>query len=408
MDTTREYAIFDDHRYSQRIAVAARWFLLGTWLFMINYRSELGSSRYALNSMGATVGLLNGYLQFLVWRGRFISRRYVIALSLMDLAVITTAIAVTTGFGNTFFVFYYPALLILPLALSSGLLSLGIATLTAAAYSVISFFLGPGIVVAEQEERILVVRIATMFAVVAVAHLISRMERGRRREAVEAETIQSQRNLELQKRAQESELAAQQERSRIAREIHDGIAQSIYILSLQLETCVELALRKGQDLSDRLQALVGTARQTLLEVRHYIFDLKPFLAGQRTVVGLVDSQVQEFDKVSGVTATLTVAGNDRQIPPPIVACLYRVTQEILANVFKHAEASRVQVALEFLACDIQLTIQDDGKGFDVTNPGSGQGLSNIRQRCEALGGTLNVQSATLEGSRTLIRLPTGG
>jgi len=204
---------------------------------------------------------------------------------------------------------------------------------------------------------------------------------------------------------QKAELAAEEERSRISREIHDGIAQSIYMLSLHLETCADLALQQRQDLTERLEGLVAVSKQTLLEVRHYIFDLKPYLAGEKGLVSMVKDQVREFTKVAGVPAALDTTGEERQLPVPAAICLYRVTQEALANTFKHAQASQVSVRLEFLPGEVQLTVRDDGRGFDPITVVSGHGLRNMRQRVEELRGTFSMRSAPGAGTEIVIRLP---
>ena len=135
-----------------------------------------------------------------------------------------------------------------------------------------------------------------MLGMVTAGTLINGWERSRCREAVAAERRQARENLELQRKAQQAELAALEERSRLSREIHDGIAQSIYMLNLQLETCVELAERRREDLTQRLSRLVVLSKETLLEVRHYIFDLKPYLEGKKGIAGMVEkpgSRVQQ-------------------------------------------------------------------------------------------------------------------
>ena len=119
-----------------------------------------------------------------------------------------------------------------------------------------------------------------------------------------AERQRSEENLELERRAQQAELEAVEERSRIAREIHDGIAQSIYMLSLNLETSAELAQQQREGLKERLEGLVELSKETLLEVRHYIFDLKPYLVGEKGVAGMVENQVREFNMVAGVPTSV--------------------------------------------------------------------------------------------------------
>ena len=402
-----DYAVFDDYRYSQRIAVVVRWFLLAAWLFLVNYRPDSGNAIYVLNGMGIALVGLNGFVHWRIWQGRPITGRYVAALSIMDLTIITAGLSVTNRFDNTFFVFYYPALLGLSLVFSSSRLSFAAVALVASAYAAISVFLEPGVSYADGEEKALVVRIATMFAVVAAASLMTRIERTRRREAVAAEKTQAQANLELQQRAHSAELAAQEERSRIAREIHDGVAQSIYILSLQLETYADLAQQQREGLPERMEKLVALSKESLMEVRHYIFDLKPYLAGEKGVSGMVENQVNEFSKIAGISANVETIGEERQLSAPAATCLYRITQEALANVFKHAQASRVNVILEFLPDSVRLTVQDDGQGFDSSIEGqnSGHGLRNMRQRAEELGGDFDLRSASGEGTKIAIRLP---
>lgn len=399
------YAVFDDYRYSQRIAVLVRWFVVLGWLALINYRVSLTTTLLALNLMGAGLLIVNGYTQWRISRDRPITRRWVLALSAMDLAVITAGIGITTRFHNTFFVFYYPALLGFSLVFSSRRLSFATVTLVAGAYIGLSLSLEPALSYFQKEEKVLAARVLSMFAVVAAANLMARIERTRRREAVEAERAQAQRNLELQKRAQEAELAALEARSRIAREIHDGIAQSIYMLSLNLETCADLAEREPGPLRERLRTLVPLAKQTLLETRHYIFDLKPLLSGEEGLVTVAENQVKEFRTVAAIPAALSVQGRPRQVPPAVAAALYRILQEALANILKHAQASQVSVAISFEVASVRLTVQDDGTGFHPEQAGPGYGLENMRQRAQELGGSCELVSAPGKGACVRVTLP---
>ena len=400
------FTIFDDYRYSQRIAVVVRWFLLAIWLVLLNYRIEYSALTLGfLNAMGVALAALNGYVHWRIWKGRPITRSYVLALSVMDLAIITAGIGATSRFDNTFFVFYYPALLGLALVFPSRRLSFSAVTLVATAYVTLSITLEPGVSYAASEEKVLIVRIATMFAVVAAGNLLTRIEITRRREAVAAERQRSEENLELERRAQQAELEAVEERSRIAREIHDGIAQSIYMLSLNLETSAELARQQREGLKERLEGLVELSKETLLEVRHYIFDLKPYLAGEKGVASMVENQVREFNMVAGVPTSVETWGEAHQLPVPVATCLYRVTQEALANAFKHARASEVKVTLEFLSDGVQLTVQDNGFGFDAVTSTSGHGLENMRQRAEELGGTSSLRSSPEKGTQVVLGIP---
>lgn len=406
--TTPSHAPFDDYQHSQRVAVLVRWFVLGAWLTLLNYRTEPEVSLLVLNGLGTFLVLLNGFAQWRIWVGRPITQRYVMALSITDLVVITVGLSVTSRFENTFFVFYYPALLGASLVFPSRRVSFAIVTLTAAAYLVISLALDPGISFTQREERVLIVRVITMFAVVAAGNLLWRIERMRRIEAVEAEREQARQNLELQKRAQEGELAAERERSRIAREIHDGVAQSLYALSLNLETAAELAQReRAGSLSERLRRLVPLAKKTLLETRHYIHDLKPLLSGERSLDHMVDNQAKEFAMVSGLEVTTSVDGDPVEIPMDKASGLYRILQESLANVLRHADASRVGVRLTFAGEGVRLTVEDDGKGFDPDMDESGYGLANMHERAREMGGELHIEAAPGEGCRLTLIVPVG-
>ncbi len=404
--TVPDYAVFDDYRYSQRIAVTVRWFLLATWLFIINYRDPLTPTLVALNCFAAPLIVFNAYVHWRIWRGRPVTKRYVIALSLLDLALITAGIGATTRFGNTFYAIYYPALLGVSLVVTSAVLNFAIVTLVAGAYAALSVTLSPGVHVTANEDKVLIVRIACMYTVVVAATLITGIERTRRRQAVEAERIQAQRNLELQKKALDAEMAALAERSRIAREIHDGIAQSIYMLNLNLETCADLAEKEPGPLKDRLRTLVPLAKQTLLETRHYIYDLKPVLSGERGVVTMVENQVKEFRTVTGVQTSLSVEGQPRQVSVSMATGLYRILQEALANVLKHAGASQVDVRLAFTDAQVTLAVQDHGAGFDTSAAGGGFGLGNMRERAQELGGKIDIISAPGKGTCVSVALPT--
>ena len=142
--------------------------------------------------------------------------------------------------------------------------SFGAVALVIGLYIIIAFTVSPEFSYADEDEKLMLGRISAMLGMVVAGSLIYRWERTRRREAVEAERRIAEENLELQRKAQKAELAALEERSRISREIHDGIAQSIYMLSLNLETCADLAQRQRQELTQRLEGLVSLSKETLL------------------------------------------------------------------------------------------------------------------------------------------------
>ncbi len=188
-----------------------------------------------------------------------------------------------------------------------------------------------------------------------------------------------------------ADLAAQEERGRLARDIHDGIAQSLFMLTLSLEACVELAGRQGEDLRPRLALLLALSKQALWEVRHSIHDLKPMLAGDASLTSVLESQVREFRTITGIDAELHVEGEEPPSPPAVRAALYRITQEALANVFKHARARRVRIAVHYSPERVRLDVEDDGVGLPAevaSGDRRGFGLGNMRERAAEVGGTV--------------------
>ncbi len=398
------FAIFDDCRPTVTITVIIRWLLLFAWLAMTNYRQAHDADWVAFNLMGAGMGVANAYLSWRIVTNRPIGWHHALALSLMELAVIATGLYILNWFQNRFYVFYYPALLGFSLMFprrASFVMLAAIITL----YVVMALTISPTLSEDAYQEKVLFVRVITMVGIVATGTLLVGWERARRREAVAAERSRSEENLELQRKTQEAELAALEERSRIAREIHDGVAQSIYMLSLQLETFADLTDKEQPETGERLRQLVALSKQSLLEVRHYVFDLKPFLSGGKGAASMVESQVKEFGSVAGVAAEVEVRGNERELSMAASTCLYRVTQEALANVFKHAEASEVKVILEFFADDVSLEVRADGEGFDSETATPGNGLRNMRQRAEEPGGSFSLESTPGQGSCVKIRVP---
>jgi len=212
------------------------------------------------------------------------------------------------------------------------------------------------------------------------------------------------RNIRLAERV--AELAAEGERIRIAREIHDGIAQMVYMLSISLETAIDRVGADPEEQRRRLQDLTALAKHALWEVRQYIFDLQPLLSGDSGLIGAIRGQVREFESVSQLPVELRITGEQRALPFETSAALYRIVQEGLGNIFRHARASRVSVDLAFTQDGVALSIEDDGVGIGEPEGGrAGFGMGNLRSRVEALAGTIAVASAPGVGTRIDVRLP---
>lgn len=227
-------------------------------------------------------------------------------------------------------------------------------------------------------------------------------------DAVAGQTALGLRNIRLMARI--AELAAEGERGRIAREIHDGIAQMVYMLSLSLETAVDRVGSDPDEQRQRLQDLTALAKNALWEVRQYIFDLRPLLSGDEGLVGALQGQVKEFQAVSDMPVEVTVTGTPVRLPVETSAALYRIVQEGLGNVFRHARAASVGVDLAFVNGTVKLAITDDGIGIGEAEPGGrvGHGMANLRRRVEDLHGSIDVRSEAGAGTRIEVVVPTGG
>jgi signal transduction histidine kinase len=224
-------------------------------------------------------------------------------------------------------------------------------------------------------------------------------------DAVGGQLAMGVRNLRLSARV--GELAAEGERTRIAREIHDGIAQMVFMLTLSLETAADRVGSDPDEQRQRLRDLTALAKNALWEVRQYIFDLRPLLSGDEGLVGAVQGQVKEFKAVSELPVELTVTGTPVPLPLATSAELYRIVQEGLGNIFRHAQASSVQIALDFSDGRITLSISDDGIGIGSRDPDArvGYGMGNLQQRVEDLRGRLAVRSTPGAGTHIEVSVP---
>lgn len=227
-------------------------------------------------------------------------------------------------------------------------------------------------------------------------------------------------------REQARSLAAAEERTRIAREIHDGIAQRIFMLTLNLETCAELSHRalhcemgrtaddesglnaqRLADLESRLDGLMKLSKQALLEVRHYIFDVKPLLEGEQTLCASLHSQVKEFEAVSGMRVAFQVEGEELRLTVPVKSAIFRIVQEAMANAYKHARAAQLDLRVGFETKSVSIVIEDHGEGFEPScqERRRGLGLEGMRQRAEEAGGTFTLESAPGLGTRIAVSMP---
>ena len=220
-------------------------------------------------------------------------------------------------------------------------------------------------------------------------------------------TLAENTGLHRQLLAQAREAGVLDERQRMAREIHDTLAQGLTGIITQLQA-VEQA---GQDPAERRRhftAAVTLARESLTEARRSVHALRPEALETALLGEALAAVADRWAERTGVPVQVTTTGTVRPITPEAESALLRTAQEALANVAKHAAATRVGLTLSYLDDEVILDVRDDGRGFDpapATGAAGGFGLVAMRQRIEGLSGTLDVESEPGLGTAISARIP---
>ena len=203
------------------------------------------------------------------------------------------------------------------------------------------------------------------------------------------------------------DLAVSEERSRLARELHDSVTQLLYSVTLYAEAAAEL-LDSGETetASGHLRELRDTAQEALREMRLLIFELHGPALGQGGLAEALQARLDAVERRGGMHAELTVEGSE-QIPRPAQAELYNIAQEALNNALKHAHAKSVRIRLRFGDTETEMGITDDGVGFEPAADGmrGGFGIPGMQERSQKIGGTLQIDSAPGKGTSVIVRMP---
>jgi signal transduction histidine kinase len=224
------------------------------------------------------------------------------------------------------------------------------------------------------------------------------------------------RQLIEQLEATRSELAAAErdagrlaERQRLARDIHDTLAQGFVSIVLQLQAAEADLPGDATEARGHLERARRTARDNLAEARRLVWDLRPEALSAAPLGEALGRLAGRVAEETGLDATATVTGTPRPLSADTEVTLLRVTQEALTNVTRHANAGRVAVTLSYMDGEAALDVRDDGTGFapsaDGHGPNGGLGLRGMRERVEALGGRLAVESAPGRGTTIAVTVP---
>lgn len=200
--------------------------------------------------------------------------------------------------------------------------------------------------------------------------------------------------------------AQEDERQRVARELHDQSAQSLTMMLVRLH----MLEKSGEPEQARMQVqeLRKLTAQALEDIRRIALELRPKILEDLGLSEALAWRVDEMNASGAVKATLTTVGVDRRLPKDVELVLYRVGQEALTNIARHAKATSVGVVLQRAASSVSLTITDDGKGFDpaqVLIERRGLGLSGMRERLALVGGAIKIDSRPNQGACLCATVP---
>lgn len=204
----------------------------------------------------------------------------------------------------------------------------------------------------------------------------------------------------------ERRVAVLEERNRLARELHDSVTQVLFSLTLNLEAAGSIVAKNPEKASSLVTRSGEMAAEALAEMRSLIFELRPSALQEKGLAMALTNHINLFRRRQGIEVSLTLEGEDR-LAPELEFCLYRVAQEALNNVTKHARARQVSVCYSVQPEMATLTVLDDGIGFDPTGARGGQsfGMLGMQERLAAVGGTLHVSSTPGQGTRIEACIP---
>ena len=253
-----------------------------------------------------------------------------------------------------------------------------------------------------------------LIMVASSSHLPFGEERLRTYLTVDAQVELMLENLRLVEQARQAGVS--EERQRLAHEIHDTLAQGFTSIVMHMEAAEQALVNEPLKVRHHVTMARQTARENLSQARRLVWALRPKALERTSLAEAVSRVVNRWSEASGVETDAVITGNPATLHPSVEIVLLRAVQEALANVRKHADASRVTVTLSYVGDLVLLDVQDDGAGFDqavaaasedVPDAG-GYGLRTMYERCEQLGGELSVESEPGQGTTVALSIPIAG
>lgn len=198
----------------------------------------------------------------------------------------------------------------------------------------------------------------------------------------------------------------EQEKSRIARELHDELGQALTALKIDVGWLKERLASQGGEVAMKLASMQVLLDGTVAAARRISADLRPLMLDDLGLVAACDWLVNNFTQRTGIECEFTMGGGELDLPDPYATAIFRVLQESLTNVAKHAQASHVEATLQREGDAITLTVRDNGKGFSPDDPRkpNSYGLLGLRERAYLLGGEAKIRSAPGKGTTIELQL----
>lgn len=227
--------------------------------------------------------------------------------------------------------------------------------------------------------------------------------------ALENARLHEERLVMLRQQLAQVTAAQEEERQRIARELHDGVGPALASLNIRLRTARKLLERDHHPAAGEIEELAELAQTNIQDIRRLIHDLRPAALDELGLVPALREYLVRCQQEHGLAIEFTAAEGER-LPASVETALFRITQEALANVVRHAQAHRVEVALRRDEAHVTLRVADDGRGFDpqASRAGTHLGLWSMRERVEQLDGRFEIESAPGAGTTVRVIIPCFG
>ncbi len=199
----------------------------------------------------------------------------------------------------------------------------------------------------------------------------------------------------------------EEERTHIAREIHDELGQQLTVLKMDVSWVLKKMNKEDKDIERKIRGLLEMLDSTVRSVRRISSQLRPSVLDDLGLVAAMEWHLKEFEQRSGIFTVLKAPESAKQMPDTVKTGLFRIFQESLTNVARHAEAKKVEVNLQYSGKQLILSIADDGKGFDrrMADTKRTLGILGMKERTVMMGGSYEIESIPGRGTTVLVTIP---